>query len=372
MSKRANGEGSIYKRTDGRWTARISLPAGRRKDFFGKTRQEVASKLAAATKQRQDGLPVVAERQTVEGFLRSWLESARPSLRPRTYETYEMILRLHVVPQIGKHRLARLSPQHLQTLYADRLGAGLSSQTVRKVHAVVHRALHQATRWNLVVRNVADLVIPPRLQRHEMSTLNEAQARALLEAAAGDRLEALYVLAMTTGMRRGELLALRWEDVNLDDGSLSIRGSLHRSREGFTIAEPKTAGSRRHVALGRLAVDALRRHRVHQAEERLLHGSRWENQDLVFANELGRPIEATNLIRRSFAPMLARAGLPRIRFHDLRHSAATLLLGQGIHPKIVSERLGHSRVGTTLDLYSHVTPHMQREAANALDAVLGT
>ena len=218
---------------------------------------------------------------------------------------------------------------------------------------------------------MADLVTPPRNYHKEMKTLDIEQAKQLIGAARGGRLEALYVLALTTGLRQGELLALRWQDVDLGDGSLRVLGTLYRSSQGLlTIAEPKTAGSRRLVTLGSLAVDSLARHKENQAAQRLLCGARWEEHGLVFTNELGRPMGAANLRRRSFEPLLKCAGLPRIRFHDLRHTAATLLLGEGVHPKIVSERLGHSRVGITLDLYSHVTPTMQREAAAAVDTVL--
>jgi integrase len=367
---RANGEGTIYKRRDGRWTARISLTQGKRKDFFGKTRQEVADKLTAAMEKRRQGIPMIDERQTVGRYLTSWLVGVKTSARPKTYVTYEGLVRLHAMPKISQVRLARLSPEHLQNLYTDRLAAGLAAQTVRHLHAVLHRALEQAARWGLVYRNVADLVSPPRVGRHEMTALDAGQSRRLLEAAEGDRFEALYVLALTTGMRLGELLALRWSNVDLDGGSLSVRGTLHRDAGTLAIAEPKTAGSRRHVSLGTVVVEALRRHRVNQTAERLLQGPTWQDNDLVFANEVGKPIEPSNLRRRSFVPLLAKAGLPSIRFHDLRHSAATLLLGQGIHPKIVSERLGHSRVSITLDLYSHVTPTMQQQAADAMDALL--
>ena len=372
---RGNNEGSIYQRKDGRWVGSVHVghKGGQRlrKHYYGATRQEVAKKLTVALKAHQDGLPVVAERQTVKDFLASWLENAKPSLRDQTHSTYEIVLRLHAVPYLGHHRLARLSPQHLQDLYSQRLDAGLGVQSVRKLHAILHRALEQALRWNLVARNVADLVTPPRDQHKEMKTLGVEQARQLIDAARGDRFEALYVLALTTGLRQGELLALRWQDVDLGDGSLRVVGTLYRSSKGLlTIAEPKTAGSRRQVTLGSLAVDALARQKDNQAAQRLLCGAAWEDHGLVFTNELGRPMEATNLRRRFFQPLLQRAGLPGIRFHDLRHTAATLLLGEGVHPKIVSERLGHSRVGITLDLYSHVTPTMQREAAAAVDTVL--
>jgi integrase len=370
MRKRANGEGSVYRRKDGRWAASVSLDHGRRKAFYGKTRQEVGRKLGAALKARQDGLPVVGERQTVAKFLESWLESTRPTVRPRTFTRYEEYVRLHVIPELGSLTLARLSPQYLQRLYANRLEAGLSPTSVAHLHAVLHRALEQAARWGLTPRNVAKLVTPPRPSRREMATLSPEQARALLQTAEGDRLEALYVLALSTGMRQGELLALRWRDVELEGGSLQVRATLQRTHDGFQFAEPKTARSRRQVALTRAAADSLRRHRSRQLEERLQMGAAWEDNDLVFANEVGRPIEAGNLIRRSFHPLLQRAALPQVRFHDLRHTAATLALGKGVHPKMVAEMLGHSQIAVTLDLYSHVTPTMQRQAADALEAVL--
>jgi integrase len=368
--RRANNEGSIYKRRDGRWVASISLDHGRRKYLYGKTRQEVGRKLTAVLKARQDGLPVLGERQTVAQYLEGWLESARPSLRPRTFSRYEQYLRLHAIPEIGRLSLAKLGPQHLQRLYASRLEAGLSPTSVAHLHAVLHRALEQAARWGLVARNVASLVTRPRITRQEMTTLSPEQARAFLEAAQEDRLGALYVLALTTGMRQGELLALRWRDVDLQAGTLQVRATLQRTGNGFSFAEPKTARSRRQVALTGIAIAALRRHRTAQAEERLQLGAVWEDNDVVFANEVGRPVEATNLIRRSFHPLLERADLPRIRFHDLRHTAATLMLGRAVHPKVVAEMLGHSQIAVTLDLYSHVTPTMQRQATEALDAVL--
>ncbi len=370
VTRRANGEGSVYKRSDGRWCATVSLDDGRRKSFYGKTRQETGRKLATAVKARHDGLPIPAEKQTVAQFLSEWLQSTRPALRYRTWQRYEELVRLHALPTVGRLSLARLEPGHLQRLYGERLSAGQSPASVQRLHAVLHRALRDAQRWGLVARNVAALVERPRASRREMMALDPEQARSLMNAAAGERLEALYVLALTTSMRQGELLALRWPDVDLDRGALQVRGSLQRLPDGLTIVEPKTANSRRQVALTRAAVEVLRRHRVEQNEERLKLGGAWEDNGLVFANEVGRPIEVRNLMRRSFLPLLKGSSLPVIRFHDLRHTAATLLLGEGVHPKVVAEMLGHSRISTTLDLYSHVTPTMQRQAAEALDAVL--
>jgi integrase len=222
----------------------------------------------------------------------------------------------------------------------------------------------------MVARNVAVLVSPPRVPRYEISPLSPAQARALLEAATGERFDALYVLALTTGMRLGELLGLRWRAVDLDGGMLQVHYTLLRLTDGLQLREPKTPQSRRRIALTATAIAALRQHRSRQAAQRLRLGSVWDDRDLVFPNEIGQPIEQSNLLRRSFWPLLEKAGLPRMRFHDLRHTCATLLLRQGVHVKVVSELLGHSSIKITLDIYSHVLPDMQQQAVSAMDTLL--
>ena len=362
MARRGAGEGSIVKRADGRWMAQVDLGwAGgkrQRKFLYGKTRQEVARKLAAAVKAHQDGMPMSNERITVEAFLKDWLTSTRATVRPKTWQTYECYIRLHALPTLGRLPLAKLEPRHLQRLYADKLEEGLSPTSVHHLHAIIHRALGRAARWGVVPRNVAGLVDAPPMAHHEMRTLSPEEARRFLDAAAGDRLEALYVLALTTGMRQGELFRLRWQDVDLEGRTLSVRG------------ETKTAKSRRQVQLSDTAVAALRRHAGGQGDECRLAGSEWQETGLVFTNTVGRALLTANLTQRSFRPLLERAGLPVIRFHDLRHTAATLLLGKGVHPKVVSELLGHSQVGVTLDLYSHVTPTMHQEAARTFDDLL--
>jgi integrase len=368
--RRGWGEGTIRRRDDGRWEARISLPSGQR-SFYGRTRDDVVRKLRAAQRAVDDGLPVPSERETVASFFGTWLTGAASTLRLSTWTTYEQYVRLHLLPTLGRVRVSQLRPQQLQLLYQDRLASGLSPMTVRHLHAVIHRGLEQAVRWGVAGRNVADLVDPPRQPRRTLEVFTASEVSELLAAAGGDRLEALYVLAVTTGMRRGELLALRWRDVDLDQGALAVTGSLQRIGGALTIGEPKTTSSRRRVVLARIAVGALRSHRVAQAE-RQLGALYWEDLDLVFTNEIGRPIEPGNLLRRSYWPLLDRAGLRRIRFHDLRHTAATLLLSRGVHAKVASEMLGHSTIGITLDLYSHVSETMQRDAAAAMDAVLGT
>jgi integrase len=370
MGKRANGEGSIYKRKDGRYCATLTIEGDKRKSFYGATRQEVSRKLNDALKSHREGLPLADEQQTVGRFFDAWLEAVKPKVRHSTHYRYSGYVRIHIAPELGRVRLAKLTPEHLQRLYAHRIEAGLSPMSVKHIHRVIHAALEKAVRWSLVPRNVADLVDPPRTRRKDMATLSAAQARILISAAQGERLEALYVVALTTGMRQGELLALRWGDVDLDRRTLQVRSSLQRAVEGFEFAEPKTASSRRSVSITEAAASALRRHRAAQASERLRVGAAWADLGLVFANKVGEPLDPRNLLQRCFYPLLKRAGLPRIRFHDLRHTAATLMLAQGVHPKIASEMLGHSNIGITLDTYSHVTPTMQRSATDALDALL--
>lgn len=369
-TRRGNSEGTIIRRSDGRWEARITLEAGGRKSFYGKTRQDVARKLAAAISDQDKGLPIVGERQTLAQYLAIWLEATKPSIRLTTWTRYEEYARLHVLPTLGSVPLARLTGQHLQTLYAAKLAAGLSQTSVHHLHMMLHRALDGAFRLGLVQRNVCDLVDAPRMRRTEMLTLTPEQARALLAAAQGNRFEALFAVVLSTGMREGELLGLRWRAVDLENATIQVRVTIHRTREGFTVSEAKTARSRRKLILTPIAAEALPRHRAAQLEERLRLGQGWEDNDLVFPNSVGRPMEAGNFLRRHYFPLLRKAGLPHVRFHDLRHTAATLLLLQGIHPKVVSEMLGHASVAITLDLYSHVLPDMQRDAMQAMERIL--
>jgi integrase len=235
---------------------------------------------------------------------------------------------------------------------------------------VLHRALKQSLRWGLVPRNVSEAVDPPKVRRDEVRPLSPDQARRLLEAASGDRFEALYMLAVHCGLRQGELLGLRWEDVDLEAGTLHVRRTLTLAKDGPKFTTPKTAKSRRQVRLTSGAVDALRRHHDLQFEESTRLAGLWQDYGLVFATTIGTPINPRNLTGRSFKPLLKRAGLPDIRFHDLRHTCATLLLRRSVHPKLVQELLGHATIAITLDTYSHLVPGMGDQAANAMESVL--
>jgi integrase len=368
--RRGNREGSLTKRPDGRWEARITLDNGKRKSFFARTRQEAARRLTEALRDYEKGLPIVGDKQTLRTYLAEWLEIIRPALRESSWQRYEEICRLHLIPQLGGTSLSRLSAQQLNRLYTQKLADGLSPQMVRYIHVTAHKAMQNALHVGLVQRNVASFATAPRKQRRKMQVFNAEQARAFLEAVRGDPFEALYVLAITCAMRLGELLALQWSDVDVEAGHLQVRTSVRKRRGRFAFNEPKTDHGRRKLALTRLAQVALRTHRVRQEGERLAAGPSWNQTDLVFCNKVGLPLDGISVLRYRYAPLVKSAGLPRIRFHDLRHTCATLMLLAGVHPKVVSEMLGHASITITLDLYSHVLPDMQREATSALDELL--
>ena len=377
------GDGAVYQRKDGKWVGEATI--GRRADgarmrryVYADTREEAQEKLRKLLYERDRGLLADPAKQTVGQFLVSWLEDvAKPTVRPRTYERYELVIRRHLCPGIGSILLSKLGPQHVQNLYRRMTEAGLTS-TTRQAHAILHKALGQAAKWNLVPRNVADLVDAPRVPKKEMRVLTPEEAQRFLAAAEGDRFHALYVLAVTCGLRQGELLGLKWEDVNLERGTLQVRRQPQwvraegEERKGKKRAEPKSAKSRRVIVLPAVAVAALKRHKVRQTEERLRLGEVWQDYGFVFTTEIGTPVHKSNLLSRSFYPLLEKAGLPRVRFHDLRHTCATVLLAHGVHPKLVQEQLGHSQISLTLDTYSHVLPALQRECAATMDGIFGT
>lgn len=367
MGKRGNSEGSIYRHNEKYWAASITLDNGKRKYFYGKTRKEVQEKLRVALNEQKQGTLVTAPQQTVEQFLKQWLETYKPGVRIRTYERYETFVRLHVVPVIGRIQLQKLTAQHIQALYAKKLEEKLSPTTVNVLHAMLHKAFDDAVRWGLIARNVCDLVSPPRRAHYEIRPLTMEQAQQLMAAAKGHNMEALFVLALTTGMRRGEILALKWQDINFSQNTLQVRRIFTRAPGNRYIeAEPKTQKSRRSVMLPPFAVDLLKQHRIRQLEVKLQAGAQWQEHDLVFCTSLGTPLNPSKMIDR-FNTLLKKAGLPHIRFHDLRHSAATILLSMGIHPKVVQELLGHNQISMTMDIYSHVLPTMQRDAMSKLN-----
>lgn len=367
--RRLNGEGSIYRKGAGYEVALVF--EGRRRTARAKTAAEARAKLLELQNRRDAGVLHAGNNLSVGDFLEYWLTVVETTVRPRTAQRYAQYVRVHTLPSLGRHRLRDLKATHLQRLYAERLEAGSSPSTVLHLHRVLHHALTMAERWELVPRNVAKHATPPRVPRFKIRPLTAGDVRRLLASAEGTPFGAAIVIAVVGGLRLGEIFALRWRDVDLgDEPVVHVRGSLQRVRGRLTIVEPKTDESMRDVAIGSLGADALRRHRVRQNQERLQLGSDWDDNDLVFANYRGRFMAPDYFVRRHFQAVLVDAGLPRIRFHDLRHTFATLQLSNRQPVKIVSEMMGHTRTAITQDLYTHVSAQMQRQAATALDALL--
>lgn len=370
--KRGHNEGSIYQRKDGRWTAAITIDRDasgkvRKEYIYGKTRKEVAAQLTAKIAERNRGIILEPTKQTVGQFLDAWMTDVKKgSVRPTTYDTYGFVLR-HAAPIRGIP-LAKVTCQQVQRLFSNLRNKGLG-RTIEVLHAVLHQAFEQAVQWNLVPRNIMDAVTVPKTDKEEIHPLTPEETQRFLAVAADDRLHALYVLAVTCGLRFGEVLGLRWENVDMKARTITLTHQLGRNDSGFLPL--KTQKSRRTITLSEMALQALRKHRQRQAKERLKAGDIWCDLDLVFCTEVGTSLNQSNVRNRSFYPILEKANLRRIRFHDLRHTCATLLLSQGVHPRIVQEQLGHSRSGTTLDIYSHVTPPMMNEVADRMDTILG-
>jgi integrase len=368
MARRGRGEGTVYRRADGRSEAAFGID-GRRQRYVGRSQREVRVKLLAARRALEQGIVLTGSSQRLEEYLTRWLEdSVRPSVRWTTHRAYSLCVR-RLFPLIGHLRLTTLTPQVVQAAYAALLHKGLSRRSVEQTHTVLHRALRQAVLWGLMLRNPTEAVTVPRPTQREMHTMSEGEVGRLFEATRGHRLHALWVLLATTGLRLGEARGLLWSDIDFANGRLVVNRALqHQTGQGYVFVEPKTARSRRTVYLAPGTLSALSEHRRRQVEDQLATGPEWKNTGLVFTTPMGRPVDGTWAIKW-FHRVLDQAGLPRIRIHDLRHTAATHLLRRGVHPKVVQELLGHSTISLTLDTYSHVAPSLQAEVANHMQAL---
>jgi integrase len=366
-------------RKDGRKEVRVRIDGIRRTTGYTHTVEEARRMLTAAVHDRDTGVPFIAGSPTLGEFAAQWLADRKPDLKETTYLRYENLLRVHILPTLGKTPTKKLTPAPVQQVLNARRGAPVSGKhnqtvsatTVRRAHAVLHTLLEQARRLGHVVVNVCDNVQPPRAEPRQTDTFSREQVYAYLDAIRGDRLESLYVLELATGVRQGELLGLHWRDVDFSIGRLHVRATLYRRKGGeFVFTPPKTRGSMRIVPLGLAAIEALPAHRVRQAQERLRLGELWHDNDLVFPAEDGSPMDAQAL-RWRYRRARARAGLPSsVRFHDLRHTYATLLRELGMDIKGVSAALGHSTTAITADLYTHVTAAMYQQLADASDAIM--
>ena len=376
-------KGHIRKRGKESWALVIDLgrdSGGKRKQKWHTihgTKKDAQRELRRLLTSLDEGIYVEPTKITVASYLNTWLDHVRVKVGTKTYSRYAEICRRHLEPAFGHLLLTKLQPLHIQEYYSVALQSGrldgrgaLSTQTVLHHHRVLRGALQCAVKWNLLVRNPADATELPQPDKKEMRALDESETATLLKAAQGTRLYIRILLTVTAGLRRGELLGLKWNDIDFKRGKLSVRRAVEQTRShGVVLKTPKSKKSIRTIALLPMAVEALQRHRLDQKKEKLLMGPAYQDEGLVFPQANGT-LWKPDSFTKTFIRLAQRSGVGKLRFHDLRHSHATQLLRQGVHPKIVSERLGHSSVGITLDTYSHVLPGMQEDAANKLETAL--
>jgi len=390
--KRGHNEGSIYKRGNGRWCSSITIgyEGGKlkRKTYYGKTRKEVADKLTAGLNNQQQGLPIVGEKQTVKQFLTVWLEDCiKPTVRFSTYISYEQQIRLRIIPELGHIKLSKLTPQHIQRMMKNLMQTKLqprsknaskedsdsqkllSAKTVKYQLSILRMALGKAEAWGLVQRNAANLVDPPTVPKFKVEPIEPKEAKAFLQAIEGDRLEALFAVALALGLRRGEALALKWSNVDLETSTLRVTGSLQRLNGKLVIQPPKTEKSERVLDIPKVLLQKLREHRTRQLEEKMALGQNWHDSGLVFTTSLGTPIDPRG-VKRKLDAILKKAEMRHYRIHDLRHFFASLLLAQGVELKVVSEMLGHSDLRITGDIYAHVLPSLKKQTIDLMNSIL--
>lgn len=389
--KRGNSEGSIYQMQDGRWRAAVTIgkkPDGSaiRKVYTAATRHEVKDQLTDALKDLKLGMLVAPQKQTVGQFLTWWLnEVVKTSARPKTVKFYDFICRIHLIPAFGNVPIQRLTSQQVQTMLTDRLATKsertdrlITVRTVRHIHRTLTTALNAAVKYRVVTVNVALSVDPPGAPKPNINYFSVEQAKKFLEIARADRLFALFATILSLGLRLGEALGVAWPDVDLDRGRFNVHQALQRidkklfpERAGLQLVDAKGGYSDRPTILPAVAISALRHHQANQEKDRLWAGSRWSNGwNLVFTSKTGKPLDERGVLRR-FQELLVLADLPKMRIHDLRHSAVAILIAQGVNIKAISELVGHSSVAFTLQVYGHLLEEAKREPADKMDAALG-
>jgi len=363
-----HGDGSVYfDKKNARWAGSFYSQEGRRY-VYGKTEREAWEKLRAAQYEEKQGRLAKGPKQTVKDYLNYWLEEThKPTLKTSTYALYRRHLDNHIIPHLGHIQLKKLTTDQVQRFCSEMSNDGLKSGTVRLLHTILYTALKDAVHGKRLVVNVCEAVKLPRLTRREVKPLDQEQAQRLIQAAQGNRLECIITLALTTGMRLGEILALRWDDINLEERALHVRHTVDYIKgHGWVESEPKTENSTRRLQLPQVTIDSLKQHRIYQREARLKGGAHWKEQGLVFPNRYGGYFRRMRLYT-IFKKLLQEADLPDMHFHDLRHSAATILLSMGVQAKVVQEILGHGNISTTLNIYGHVFPSTHRDAMDDMD-----
>ena len=367
--KRGNNEGSIHRLPSGSFRAQVTLQ-GKRLGYTALTRRECQEWLKKILRQVDDGLLFADTKVTLKEFMNNWLVSTKAAKRQSTWSHYEQVNRIYILPRLGQKKVSELRPEHIQDFYNYLQDQGIGDYTILKIHNVLHGALEQALKMGILARNPVDLAHPPKEPNTEMTILTESQVSQFLIAVMNHRWQALFHLAITTGARQMELLGLKWSDLDWQRQTLKIERQLIRpDGSGIKFSAPKTRLGKRSVALGSKTIELLRKHYERQKDEIRAAGDKWQEHGLIFTTSLGGPIHPRNLLR-DFKIILKHAGLPIIRFHDLRHTAASLMLNNNIAPIIVSRRLGHAKASITLDIYGHLIPSLQTEVAEKIDELI--
>ena len=372
----SHGSGTIRQRPDGRWEARYTV--GRdpctgkqiQKSVYANTQREASQKLRAVTADIDKGIYAESSSMTLSSWLEAWIKDFCPDVKPRTRELYESAIRTRIIPAIGKVKLSSLTPAIIQRFY-NACSEGdnpLSAKTIRNIHGILHRALQQAVDAKYIPSNPSDACKPPRLQQPEIKPLDDDQTRAFLAAIVGDPFEALFKVALFTGMREGELLGLQWNDIDFSSGTIRITQQLQQRKGEYVLATPKNSKPRC-ITPAPFVMNTLKAVRRDQMQKQLLAGGAWTNTGFVFTDDLGGHV-ARNTVYMHFKRIVEKIGIPSARFHDLRHTYAVASLRAGDDPKTVSENLGHATVSFTLDVYGHVTAQMKQASANRMQAYI--
>jgi len=366
---RGHGEGSIFQRSNGTWRTQLTLN-GERISFGAKTKSECIDWLTTMQFRLNRSFDYQGGKTSLKNYIEQWLENHKVSIRSKTYHRYKGLSEKYIIPRLGDTDLNDLHPQNIEWFYADLLADGVGIRSVRLCHSILHCALEKAINYGWITRNPAHGVTLPKYKPAEMQVWNDSQVSLFLAAAESSNYKALYNIAITTGMRQGEIIGLQWSDLDLNRGTIQIQRQVQRVRgQGWSFLEPKTRKGRRKIILGEGTLYALRTHKEQQRTKIEFAGERWQRHDLIFPNSIGNPIDPSHL-RLDFNRLLEETGLPKIRFHDLRHTAASLMLNNGVPPIVVSRILGHAKPSITLDLYGHLYHEMLGEAAKIMDALV--
>jgi len=370
--RRLNREGSIsFNTSKGLWVATITHE-GKRLFRYGGTKKAVMDKLNALKRKQDDGIQLVSSGMSMKDYLNGWLEMVKPTLRHKTYDAYESFTRVHLIPRLGHIKLNKLAPEHINRAWSRMLKEGHSATLVQHCHLRLSKALHDAEDRKLIANNPMQFVAKLRVEAKEVNPLSLEEIPQVLEVAKGTEYYSIIHTALHTGMRRNELLGLRWKDINLEEAVLHLSRSIYRAKGGVTEHQTtKTKSGNRPIDLTPSSAIVLRKQWELQKGEAILHGYKMTGNSPVFIRTTGEPL-LPYAVTHGFKQIVRKLGLDDVRFHDLRHTHATIMLLQGVHPKVVQERLGHSKMSTTMDLYSHVMPSMQKDAVQRFDMALET